>query len=85
MYRHLHFPEIREIAIRAALEQGDAEEAIRLAEAGGKLKIRSCRGSSIAGRNIGMRHTIAQDKSNSSGNSGWSSIMNGENMIITGL
>lgn len=34
LYKHLHFPEIREIAIRAALEQGDAEEAIRLAEAG---------------------------------------------------
>jgi len=34
MYEQIHFPEIREIAIRAALEQGDAEEAIRLAEAG---------------------------------------------------
>jgi hypothetical protein len=33
LYQHLHFPEIREIAIRTALEQGDAEEAIRLAEA----------------------------------------------------
>lgn len=31
---HLHLPEIREIAIRAALEQGDPERAIRLAENG---------------------------------------------------
>jgi len=34
LYDHLHIPKMREVAVRKALEQGDYEEAIRLAEGG---------------------------------------------------